>query len=162
MNFKSFMGDEMKTISIIFALIFNLNLALALDSNSTVDQAVNYIETELDSENYALGAKAKNINLFYLKDWPKVTLEGLYTALEADEYLITDADNLGVWINYVDRSGEFSLEGVIYRSFKVELQTETLYVVIYNIRGGEWSREEEFKLAYILDSKGLLLSTKRI
>lgn len=152
----------MKSLLTIFVLLINLNFASALDSKSTVDEAVVYVKNELASKNYALGAKANNIDLVYLKEWPAGIISALEEALQDDNFFIVDEDRLAVAIEFDDGVSDYSLSGTIYRSFEIELEKTKLYVAIYSVWGGEWSRETESKRYYIFDADESLLAKGQI
>lgn len=149
-----------------YVLILILSLitqfALAFDGSSTVDEVVSSVSNSLDNKNYKLENESKFAGVLFLEKWPEDALLGLQVAILDRNFEITDKNTLGVWIDYVDPSGEYSLRGSILRSYKISLNKESVYVAIYDAFGGEWGREENLYLYYIISEKGHLLKYGRV
>lgn len=156
-----FMNIIFKLISIFVFVLITFNV-FAIDKTTSVQDAITIIQDRVESDHYKLDLLEDNVKLQYLKTWPLEIVDGLKTALLADEYAISDDEQLGALIDYVDPSGEYSVSGKIIRSVTVSLDQATLYVAIYSVFGGEWARESEYKLIYIFDSKGTLLFKDQI
>ena len=148
----------MKSLIVLTFLFFS-QLSLAITPQSSVDEAVQFIESQFTQKNYKIDEKNSAINLLFLKDWPENPLLGLQIALLDDGYEITDNDGLGALIDYADPSGEYIVQGRIIRSLEIKLKSGSIYAVAYYVYGGEWGREEDFRKFYIVDTKGQLLKS---
>ncbi len=147
-------------LSLVTTILLNLISinAFAIDKSMSVEDVLVLIQSRVEADEYKLDMLEDNVSLQYLKTWPVEILGGLKKALTDDKYFISDDDQLGALIDYIDPSGEYSVSGKIVRSVTVNLQSEVLFVAIYSAYGGEWGRESEFKFFYVLDSKGNLIS----
>lgn len=148
----------MKSLIVLTFLLFS-QLSLAITPQASVDEAVQFIESQFTQKNYKIDENNSAINLLFLKEWPENPLLGLHIALLDEGYEVTDSDNLGALIDYVDPSGEYAVQGRIVRSLEIKLNSETIYAVVYYVFGGEWGREEDFRKFYIVDAKGQLLKS---
>ena len=149
--------------SLLFAILLSLNtVCFALDTNSSVSEAVEYIENQFNSENYKIDESSNAIKLLFLKEWPEDALLGLQLAILDADYSISDSDQIGALIDYVDPTGEYWVRGQISRSLEVNLASEKIYAAVYYVFGGEWGREEDFRRYFIVDAKGNLLTSGQV
>jgi hypothetical protein len=148
----------MKSLVVLSFLLFT-QLSFAITSQVSIDEAVQFVENQFVKNNYKIDQESSAINLLFLKEWPEIPLLGLQLALMDEGYEVTDSDNLGALIDYVDPSGEYAVQGRIIRSLEITLSTGNLYAVVYYVFGGEWGREEDFRKFYIVDAKGQLLKS---
>ncbi len=147
----------MKILMLLSLTLFT-NFTFAMDRATLVQDAVLILEAQLIQDNYKIETTDDNAKVLYLKDWPSQVINGLTSALVSEQYVVTDNDGLGVFIDFVDPSGEFSVRGKILRSVEISLNTNTLFIAVYSVYGGEYGRNTEFKKYYILNSLGQILA----
>ena len=141
----------------VFILLFTL--LMSLNTTATVSQEmqdkVSKVLAKVDCGVIKIDQYFTDVELKYLKNWPTKVLTGLGTALSENEMYSVETDHSQ--IAFSDPTGEYNLDGYVVRSVAVKLKNETSYIVIYDLRGGEYGREENFQSYYALSSEGTLI-----